>query len=371
MLFAMSVFVPSSMARKNSTALLPLEMEATMNNDNITNVYDIVKSCILGLAIGDALGVPYEFMPRYQAESADLTHMTENGFYHQQPAGAWSDDTAMTLAVMDSIIHTGYIDAEAMMSAFQDWYINARYTSTGITFGVGRTINFALKKHRYGNPALACGPSGFRDNGNGALMRFSPIALFCSYNKFSRDEEVCLVNNACQITHAHEISQLGCLIYTDYMKSIVSGSSKTQAYEAICSADYNSYYSKKAVCAYRRILDGELVALPRHSLNESGYIVDTLEAALWATLKETSYKDAIRDAIHLGYDTDTVAAVTGSICGILYGAESIPEVWQNELLNRDYLENLCRAFSSVIISPLPQNQIFTQSKKSLWRTLFS
>lgn len=342
-----------------------------MNNDNITSAYDIVKSCILGLAIGDALGVPYEFMPRKQAENADLTHMIENGFYHQQPAGAWSDDTSMTLAVMDSIIHTGYIDAEAMMSAFQSWYINARYTSTGITFGVGRTINFALKRHRCGKPAFACGPSGLRDNGNGALMRFSPIALFCSYNKFSRDEEVCLVNNACQITHAHEISQLGCLIYTDYIKSIVSGLSKIQAYEAICSTDYNNYYSKKVIRSYRRILDGNLAALSAHSLNESGYIVDTLEAALWATLKETSYENAVKEAIHLGYDTDTVAAVTGSICGILYGAESIPEEWQNELLNRDYLEELCRAFSSVIVSPRSNNQIFAQSKKSFWRMLFS
>lgn len=101
--------------------------------------------------------------------------------------------------------------------------------------------------------------------------------------------------------------------------------------------------------AYERVLLGSLPKLPRRWLRESGYVADTLEAALWVTLREDSYENAVEEAIRLGCDTDTVAAVTGSLCGVLYGVEGIPQAWRDELLKRPYLETLCEQFSAIFL----------------------
>lgn len=312
------------------------------------NIHDTVLSCILGLAVGDALGVPFEFMPRGQAASADLRHMPSKSYYHTQPAGAWSDDTAMTLASMDSLIRCRGFDPDDMMQAFLGWYRFADYTSTGETFGVGRTVYAALRMAMKGVPALLCGQAGIRDNGNGSLMRFAPTALYCIFCDLPRKEALHVITQSSAITHAHPISLLGCLIYEDFLRSLILERNKEQAYNSICNTDYTMVFPGDAVKAYERILNRKLPELREENLRESGYVVDTLEAALWATLRERSYADTITAVIRLGYDTDTVAAVTGSICGALYGVEGIPLAWQDELLKRPYLQQFCERFSSML-----------------------
>lgn len=304
-----------------------------------------IYSCILGLAVGDALGVPYEFLRRDQAAAAELTHMTASRYYHQQPAGAWSDDTAMTLAAMDSLTRCGGFDGEDTMRAFLDWYDNAAYTSTGETFGVGGTVYRALLTAKNGIPALQCGRGRIRDNGNGSLMRIAPAALYCAFKELPREDEVQLLADASAITHAHEISKLGCLIYSVFLKALIRGADKEEAYRLCCAEDYTRCYSPEAAAAYGRILNGTLPALEPWDLAESGYVVDTLEAALWAVLHGHSYEESVSAAIRLGYDTDTVAAVTGSLCGVLYGVEGIPLAWWEELLRREDLEELCERFA--------------------------
>lgn len=309
---------------------------------------EMTKSCILGLAVGDAMGVPYEFMRRDQVEAAaTFDHMNADGFYHSQPAGAWSDDTAMTLAGLDSLTRRQGFSPEDMMTAFLDWYLNAAYTSTGVTFGVGGTVNRALCSYMQNIPAQACGRGKIRDNGNGSLMRISPVSLWCAFQEIPREKEIKLVSDASAITHSHEISKLGCLIFTDFLKALVKKTGAQRAYDTICSIPYSERFSASAIKPFARILNHKLLELPRHKLKESGYIVDTLEAALWITLSTSSYKEAIAEAIRLGYDTDTVAAVTGSLCGILYGSEEIPNAWKDELLNREYLEKLCMQFATL------------------------
>lgn len=314
----------------------------------MTNHLKIITDCILGLAVGDALGVPYEFMRRDQVEAAaDLRHMKASSSFHEQPPGAWSDDTAMCLASMDSLTRCRGFDAEDTMAAFLDWYRNAAYSSTGVAFGVGGTVSRALSSALHGVPALSCGRRGFRDNGNGALMRIAPISLWCAFRELPRDEEVQLVSDAGAVTHAHEISKLGCLIYTDYLKELIRGASKEQAYSFICRERYSLRFTFSTVAVYDRILNGRLPELPRYKLAESGYVVNTLEAALWATLRTASYEEAVGESIRLGYDTDTLAALTGSLCGVLYGSESIPEAWRDELLKRSYLESLCAEYAKL------------------------
>lgn len=309
----------------------------------------IIRDCLLGLAIGDALGVPYEFMSREQAETAakDLRHMKAEGFYHDQPPGAWSDDTAMALAALDSLTRSRGFDPEDMMRAFLDWYLNAAYSSTGETFGVGGTVGRALCSAMHKIPALACGRRGLRDNGNGSLMRIAPVSLWCALKELPREEEVRLVSEASALTHGHEISKMGCLLYTDFLKALTRGASGQEACLSLCRGDYAKRFSAPTLQAYDRILNGGLPALPRKELKESGYVVDTLEAALWAVLSTSSYEEAVGEAIRLGYDTDTVAAVSGSLCGVLYGSGAIPAAWKEELLRRAFLEDLCAAFAAL------------------------
>lgn len=227
---------------------------------------EIIKNCIFGLAVGDALGVPYEFMRRDQTQAVDLTNMKSYGYFHKQPAGAWSDDTAMTLASMDSITRSRGFAPDDMMAAFQDWYQNGAYTSTGETFGVGRTVYHALRKAQNLLPALQCGQKRFHDNGNGSLMCVALVALYCAFHDLGRADEVRLVGDASAITHAHEISKLGCLIYTDYLKLIINGINKLAAYDKCCEIDYSNAFSKKALKAYERVLHGGLPELRQHKL---------------------------------------------------------------------------------------------------------
>lgn len=308
---------------------------------------EIIKNCIFGLAVGDALGVPYEFMRRDQTQAVDLTNMKSNGYFHKQPAGAWSDDTAMTLASMDSITRSHGFDPDDMMAAFQDWYQNGAYTSTGETFGVGRTVYHALRKAQNLLPALQCGQKRFHDNGNGSLMRVAPVALYCAFHDLGRADEVRLVGDASAITHAHEISKLGCLIYTDFLKFLTNGINKRAAYDKCCEIDYSNAFSKKALKAYERVLHGGLPDLHRHMLVESGFVVATLEAALWCVLTESTYEDTAVVAVRLGYDTDTVAAIAGSISGIIYGRETIPPKWMSDLLQKESINSLCESFAMI------------------------
>ena len=157
-----------------------------------------------------------------------------------------------------------------------------------------------------------------------------------------------MVMQSSAITHAHPISLLGCLIYTDYLRVLIREGDKMRAYRSICDTDYTRISLVDAIKAYERILNGKLPELSEENIRESGYVVDTLEAALWATLRERSYADAITAVIRLGYDADTVAAVTGSLCGALYGVEGIPQTWRDELLNQAYLKKLCERFSAML-----------------------
>ncbi len=302
---------------------------------------------IFGLAVADALGVPAEFKSRKSLKENPITDMVGYGTHHQ-PAGTWSDDTSMTIATMDSIIDKQGINYDDMMEKFSDWMHTAKYTAGGVFFDIGGTTRSAIHNFARGNMALYCGEPYESANGNGSLMRIIPVVLYCYYKKLSHKDEVEIINNASSITHAHEISKLGCMIYADYIKEILKGNSLLQAYDNLKSQHYSRYYKPDTVYVYQRVLDGSLANLKEEDIHSSGFVVHTLEAALWCNLTSNSYKEAVLKAVNLGDDTDTVAAVAGSIAGIYYGYESIPESWRKTLINREYLMDLCQKFDEYL-----------------------
>lgn len=305
------------------------------------------KNGIIGFAIGDALGVPFEFKTRQQLKDCTITDMKGFGTYNV-PKGTWSDDTSMTLATMDSVIQQGKIDTEDMASKFLKWFRKAEYTATGKVFDIGTTTLQALAKYELNiDKARNCGLSDELSNGNGSLMRILPIAYYC-YNKNSSDDEVKrIVQEVSSITHSHEISIFGCYLYVKFAIELLKGKSLVESYFTIKTHDYSTF-NKQVVCKYDRILKDEINQLPVDEIKSTGYIVDTLETVFWLVLNSSDYNETIKNAVYLGEDTDTVSACTGGILGIYYGINAINKNWLEDLLKLDYIEKLCKEFDNIM-----------------------
>lgn len=264
-----------------------------------------LKAAIYGLAVADAVGVPYEFKPRGSFTATDMVGYGT----HRQPKGTWSDDTSMTLATCASIKECGRIDTEDMRKKFLAWASNGEYAIGRNVFDIGSTTSTALFKGK--------GCDDEWSNGNGSLMRIVPLA-FTDAN----DEEIEAVS---AITHAHEISKSACVCYVHIARSLISGKSLDEVLETLDSP-------------FER-LNG-IAALDESEIKSGGYVVTTLEAALWVLSTTDNYRDAVLKAVNLGRDTDTVAAVAGALGGIIYGFDAIPDDWLTELRGKDIIDSV-------------------------------
>ena len=301
------------------------------------NNYNKYKDSLYGFIVGDALGVPVEFNPREVLKKNPLTEMVGYGA-HLVPAGTWSDDTSMTLAAMDSISEIGGIDYNDIMNKFVNWVNKSDYTSTGKFFDIGISTRKAIANYNNGLDPLDCGGRSIYDNGNGSLMRILPFVIYSIEKKLSEEDEVRLINDASSITHAHEISRLGCKIYCDFIKCIFEGKNIDEAFDYLRDTDYHEYYSNESIEKYKRVLDGSIRNLAEDDILSNGYVVSTLEASLWALCNSNSYESAVLKAINLGSDTDTVGAITGSLAGAYYG--NVPEKWTSKILNMELVNQL-------------------------------
>ncbi len=305
-----------------------------------------VVDSIIGHAIGDAMGVPTEFCIREKLQKHPVTKMIGYG-QHPVPAGCFSDDTSMELALIDSYINKGKFDYDDIMKNFYYWLHDSKFTATDEVFDAGRTCIQAIINYSKGKEPLECGLKEEYNNGNGSLMRILPVALYSYYKKLNDKEIISLTNDISSLTHAHEISRLGCYIYVRYVMFLLDGYSKIEAYDKIQELDYSSY-SKESLDKYNRILKDNIKKTPIDDISSKGYVVDTLEASLWCLLVHNNYEDTILEAINLGNDTDTVAAITGSMAGIIYGIKSIPKEWLDTLIKKDYIISLAKQFEKKV-----------------------
>ena len=306
-----------------------------------------IRSAMYGHAIADAMGVPVEFLSRARLTAEPVTDYMGYGS-HQVPAGTWSDDTSMALATIDSL--AGGVDLEDMMARFCAWKNHAAYTATDEVFDMGITTSVALSRFAEGVSALECGCGGERDNGNGSLMRMVPVALYCAYNMADApiDHQLRLVHAISAVTHSHLRAQIGCGIYVLVLEELLAEKSRDAVLRGLSRAE--RYYREDPACAgelehYSRLFAPGFAELPEGEIASSGYVVATLEAAIWCLLNTDSYAGCILKAVNLGSDTDTVAAVAGGLAGVLYGMDGIPEAWVQGLLKRELLESLCERFA--------------------------
>ena len=257
---------------------------------------------------------------------------------HDQPAGCWSDDTSMTLAALDSLAF-GTVDYDAIMRNFAKWFFEDEYTPCGVVFDIGGTCIQAIMNYtRYHKKPLECGDTQEGSNGNGSLMRILPFVLY----EAVREEtfELDFIHDASALTHAHQRSMIGCGIYSIILLYLLWRPCRDSIREGLAEAQ-QAYREFPEAKHYNRLFGTDFEHLSREEIRSSGYVVDTLEAAVWCALTTESYAECVLKAVNLGRDTDTVAAVAGGLAGALYGLEGIPEEWLAELKRRGWIEEMC------------------------------
>lgn len=297
---------------------------------------------LIAFALGDAFGVASEFMTPLELEAHPVNDMRASNRYDVKE-GSWSDDTSMTIATIASFIQKGYFNYDDIMSRWLKWLNNGEYTPNGLTFGVGRTSYQAIKNYALGKEPLKCGLKGEYNNGNGAMMRMLPLALYAHYRKIDEEEIYRLTNELSSLTHAHKIACLGSYIYVRYVVYLLEGLDPMTAYQKIQGLDY-SLFKEEALNKYDRILKADIKTLARSEIKTSGYVVDTLGCALWILLSNSSLKDVLLTGANIGGDTDTITAISASMAGIVYGLNSVPQKWINILKRKDYLFDLALKF---------------------------
>lgn len=305
-----------------------------------------IRAMIYGHAVGDALGVPVEFSSREQRKKDPVKAMWGEGTYNM-PAGSWSDDTSMTLCLLESLNRLGRLDYDDIMKNFVRWMDGQEFTPTGVVFDVGNTSMASIRRYTGGMEPLVCGGRGIRDNGNGSLMRIAPMVIFCEEHGglTLNDEMVEKIHAVSALTHAHPRSQAACVIFVATALRLLAGEPISQAIEQGVQETHRLYQDKPAhreelLNAYHRLLNlSAFRRLPEEAIKSSGYVVDTLEAVSWCLLHSDSYRECVLRAVNLGEDTDTVAAIAGSLAGIIYDYEAIPSAWVQALKGREQIEN--------------------------------
>ena len=297
---------------------------------------------ILGHAIGDAMGLSTQGMKREDLLSSPVYQMNESIRFNE-PAGSWSDDTSLEIATIDSYIHNKCFDYYDIMNNFSLWLNDGKYTPNGNTFDIGSTCEEAIRRFSFEISPLECGLKWITSCGNGSLMRMLPVALYAYAKNLKDDEIIKLTNEMSSLTHAHDICKLGCFIYVKFIMYILNGDKKEVAYKKIQNGNYSTY-EIESIISYDRLLRYNIKELKIDDIKTSGYIVDTLECAIWIILNTDNFKDAIISSTNIGGDTDTIGAVTGSIAGAIYGLESAPPYWLATLRQKDYLTRLAIEF---------------------------
>lgn len=305
-----------------------------------------ILSGLMGLCIGDALGVPVEFTSRSERTQDPVTDMRGYGTWNQPP-GTWSDDSSLAFCLAEALCD-GF-SLEAIAHNFCQWYQAAYWTPHQQVFDIGNATREAIVKLQGGASPLAAGGTSDRSNGNGSLMRILPMAFLHQIWDFS--ELLQRVHQVSCLTHAHPRSQIACGIYISIAMRLLQGASLPEAYlqgiEPIELIYAQEPFSSE-LPRFERVMAGTIAAAPIDAIHSSGYVLDTLEAALWCLLNTASYADAVLQAVNLGSDTDTTAAVTGGLAGIYYGFNQIPAAWRKQIARQQDIVDLCDRLTAAI-----------------------
>jgi ADP-ribosylglycohydrolase len=307
-----------------------------------------IVSTFLGLSIGDALGVPVEFMSRERIAQNPVTTMRGFGT-HRQPIGTWSDDSSLAFCLAESLCK-GY-DLNDISKQFVGWYQKNYWTPHGKVFDIGIATAQAIQNVIHGVSPLLSGGNDEYSNGNGSLMRIMPIVFYIDNQLIAKRFEI--VANVSSITHRHIRSILACFIYTEYALNLIHGLDKIAAYKAMQITvnnfiKNNKIFKTEEINHFHRILKNDIATYSEDTIQSSGYVVHTLEASLWCFLNTDSFEKSVLKAVNLGIDTDTTGCVTGGLAGLHYGLEAIPKDWIAVLVKKDAIISLANRLEKAL-----------------------
>lgn len=296
-----------------------------------------VKDGIIGLIVGDALGVPVEFERRSSLQENPVTTMEGYGTYHQPP-GTWSDDSSMTLATITSIVNKKGIDYTDIIDEFCNWFYHSKHTPHDEVFDIGITTRLALEQYHDGYSIYSCGINDERSNGNGSLMRILPLAY-----QDNIDYEV--IENVSGLTHAHKRSKIACVLYIEIARSMLKNDLSIREHiDNACDKIKEYYEGNIELNHFTNIFEDTL----DENVDSGGYVIHTFESVVYCLETTDSYKDAVLKAVNLGRDTDTVAAICGGLAGIYYGYDSIPVDWINTIVRINDILSLCEKYEEIL-----------------------
>ena len=305
---------------------------------------------IMGVVVGDALGCPVQFESREEVARHPVTGMRGYGTFNL-PEGSWTDDSSLTIALLESIRHTGKIDLDDIMGNFMKWLYDGEFTPYGESYDIGRGTMQAINRYRKNRKAKKCGGDEEWNNGNGSLMRIMPACIYCTVMEtsgmYSDREAINDIHSVGGLTHAHIRSNIACGLYFFMVKRILlgDGSLQERMQEGLSQgyAFYESYLAdKENLHYYDRLKDlDDFKSLPADKIKSTGYVVDALEAAVWSLITTDSFDQTLLKAVNLGDDTDTVGAIAGGLAGLYYGYDSIPEEWLSAIKRREWIEGMC------------------------------
>ena len=317
----------------------------------MTNNTNIWLNGIMGVVVGDALGCPVQFESRKEVSRHPVTDMRGYGTFNL-PEGSWTDDSSLTIALLESIRRIGKIDLDDIMENFMKWLYNGDFTPYGQSYDIGRGTMQAIDRYSRIRNAKKCGGDEARNNGNGSLMRILPACIYCSVMEtsgiYSDCDAIDVIHSVGGLTHAHIRSNIACGLYFFMVKQILTGEGSLQermqegltqgfAFYESCLAD------KENLHYYDRLRDlTAFKSLPAEKIKSTGYVVDALEAAVWSLITTDRFDQALLKAVNLGDDTDTVGAIAGGLAGLYYGYDTIPENWLSAIKRREWIEEMCR-----------------------------
>lgn len=308
-----------------------------MTTPETADVMDRSLGVFLGLACGDALGRPVEFRTPYgiEEEFGTLTEMRGHGA-HNQPVGTITDDTDLALCIARSLAENGGFDGEDIADRFVGWYNDG-------PFDIGGTTSGAIRRLKTGEAWDSAGHSEWEQSsegsnaGNGSLMRTAPYSI-----AYADDLEAIISHSlkSSAITHADPRCQASCAIYNLILANLIRDSPPFDAAVAaydLATKQGDAPKSEEVMDVVTRVKTGEIQG---SRLENSGYVVSTLETSLYHGLTADTAEDAIVNAVNMGGDADTIGAVTGALAGARFGASSLPDRWLSEIDETEEIRDL-------------------------------
>lgn len=300
------------------------------------------KGAFFGGIVGDVLGGPLEFVRR---DYKNITDMIEGGI-HKLTFGEWTDDTSMTWALAESLGSDGF-SLKSQMEHYSDWYQKGMYCTRDKLFDIGLQVEGAIQN--YIEDKIT--PPLFVDenqSGNGSIMRLSPVVI--KYYSEKEDDEkfqelIQYAKLSSKTTHPNKCCQDACGALALIINRCLNGKLTKEEILNVSEEDINNIkISNESIV---EIMKGSYKNKQRDEISSSGYVVHTLEAALWCFLNSNDYNSAVLLAANLGHDADTMASVTGQIAGAYYGYENINKNWLNNIQKK---EDLSITFDKLIQS---------------------